>query len=799
MVWQLVLTAPSSVATSAHKIEQVGEIVAIPDPFTSHVTVKMVPGGEVRSVHMAWADRPESFASFLELCIDTFRLHVGICAQSVVSFSLYVNPEEVHRQLDTIGFVAGEPFAVALIQKFAAEATLPKCASPCHTAAATPNTTAITRLRVGWTLPLRPFQRMSVDWLHLVESSIASGYEIVSSPVIPITSRVSFDPRTISLRHDTVAVSRTPYRGAVLANDVGTGKTCCVIRLVAEEPVEGTPRLVPPQHALFSPATIVVCPVGMQQHWRDEVRKFAPALRVVMLTSAREMKATNLWKLVRECDICVTTHTWVRSKVNTEATDELVGQTLHLEPDRRVVRKSVVPASRGLSKLPTEALTEMPATIGLVTFRRCVIDEAHDVLGASSARRERLRACQSVRALTWFGLTATPNVSDAAALHEWANILLESPEDTPHPALARQMEDQLIRSFTSASERRGALQQTLHRVVLSVFERALLEAHDDTCRSTDANYTTRIIQMCSSAGAHFHDRLHSVDDVLQTLLASQEEQLAELRALDNINETTTSMISTLEARRRFVEHVFTQGLQDMQCPICLEQKKEDTKGLIWTALGCGHVICTACVKKIPGGQQRTCPVCRDVIQTTMRVVVGARSEMLRSRGSKLERAAALLRTLMPSKVIVVATWKPLLLSLKETLLDTSTDMQSLDTAANVGVMAEVLEGSAPRRTAILRRFREASTSVLLLLSHGGFEGHDLSAASHIVFMHALAEATDEALRIEHQVLGRVQRNDSIDVHVHYLVAADTHEEHLWSIQHTAAAHVTTDHTFFQSE
>ena len=146
---------------------------------------------------------------------------------------------------------------------------------------------------------------------------------------------------------------------------------------------------------------------------------------------------------------------------------------------------------------------------------------------------------------------------------------------------------------------------------------------------------------------------------------------------------------------------------------------------------------------------------------------------LRSRGSKLGAVAALVASLEPGvKTLVVGAWKPLLLETKETL-------------QGVDVSAELLEGPSNRRAAVLRRFREGATTALLLLSHGGFEGHDLRAASHVVFLHAFAESTDEALRIEHQVVGRVCRDshDAYDVHVHHVVAADTNEERLWDTQH----------------
>lgn len=788
MSWQLVFRTPAlSTTTTRTTIDHIGQVVGIPDPFTSHVMICMHPGGELRSVHLAWSDRPEGFASFLQTCTDSFRLHVGICAQSVVAFSLYANVTEVRRQFEDEGFLRGEPFLVALLQKFLPDATLPRADVSFCTL---PTTSADTdELRTEWTLPLRSTQRTSVDWLACVEANVLSyvGNTVAYKTGVPITPNVEFDPRCGLLRSTLDEIDHVRFRGAVLANEVGSGKTCCILRLIAEEtPLANMANAVVHKHnnTLKSPATVVVCPVGMQQHWRDEARKFAPHMRVLTLTSVKEMKLLTLRSLMEACDLLITTPTWIRSKSNTEATDLIVGNVLNLEPDRRIVRKSLVPASRALCKRETQ-WSELPAVLNLITFRRCVVDEAHDIIGPSAARRERLRACHAVKALVWIGLTATPNVSDTLALHEWAHLLLDVNDDAIHPCLAQQMESQLIRSFSRTEEHRTATLQTVHRVVLSAFERAILESHSgDVCRLHTTHVSSlggasdvvRTVQLCCSTGAYYHDRVHSVEDVVQSLRSAREEQLVELRAHGPDTAETRGRIAAIDAQRRFIEHMFAQFSTSAsdnaaECPVCLER---DVAPGAWVAMGCGHVLCRSCYDGLKSRNlHRKCPVCRDDIQRTFRVSVNAQGEMLRSRGAKLEATVALVRSLTPTKVVVVATWKPLLISLKEELNKTC-------------VLAEILEGPSTRRAAILRRFCDGDTATLLLMSHGGFEGHDLSAAAHVIFMHALAEPADEALRIEHQVLGRVKRDEVSEVHVHYMVATDTEEERLWEAQHKHA-------------
>lgn len=808
MPWHLVCHAPSATAFTPRTIvEVIGEVVGT-DAFTPHVTVRVQPGGELRSFFLAWADRSEGFTAFLNHCGDYCRLQVGICAHCVVTFSLYVQTEEVERQFATAGFLAGEPFFVGLLRKLLPEATLAKLEEGREGAAWPIGKVRVLQGGAGsvrnWTLPLRDTQRRSVDWMHAVESAVRGGGTIAYDPCVALAPTVGYDVRTGNLRSmASVPLLEVPYRGAVLANDVGSGKTCCVLRLIAEGTAwdgeggsgssSGGSTLVPANShrdplMLRSAATVVLCPVGMQQHWQSECRKFAPHLRLVLLTSARELKGLTLESLL-DCDLLITTPAYVRSKANTEATDVSIGRALGLDLEERTVRKSIVPASRALGQLPSITRGTYPAALNLVTFRRCIIDEAHDVLGPSSARRERLRACRVVQADVWFGLTATPNLSDAAALQEWAGLLLQFLEEDAgvHPGLAREVERQLIRSFTEeGGTERGTVERTVHRVVLSALERALVESSQDATADT-----TRVVQLCSSAGAHFHDRVHSVEDVARSLRAAQDETLADLRAAEP-SEAVVERIAVVERQRGFVDQIFSQLVRGPeggdggddggsptsgpQCPVCFE----GTQGVAadaWIALGCGHVLCDGCLQQLPPATQlrkRHCPVCREVITKSMRVAVRTPGAMLRSRGSKLEALVLLVRSILPAKALVVASWKPLLLSAKEALHEAD-------------VPAEILEGPAARRGAVLRRFREGEAAALLILSHGAFEGHDLSVASNVIFLHALTGPTDETLRIEHQVLGRVQRSTQNDgslpvVKVHYLIAADTEEERLWNAQ-----------------
>jgi hypothetical protein len=63
--------------------------------------------------------------------------------------------------------------------------------------------------------------------------------------------------------------------GALLALDMGLGKTCVTIALIA--------------HARDEGASLVVCPLSLMQNWKDEFEKFCPALDVWISHGAQKL------------------------------------------------------------------------------------------------------------------------------------------------------------------------------------------------------------------------------------------------------------------------------------------------------------------------------------------------------------------------------------------------------------------------------------------------------------------------------------------------------------------------------
>lgn len=83
--------------------------------------------------------------------------------------------------------------------------------------------------------------------------------------------------------------------GGILADDMGLGKTVQVLALLAMERARGT----------ASHPSLVVCPTSLVENWRNEARKFAPQLRVLVLHGLRRKQ---LFDSIPQHDLVLTTY-----------------------------------------------------------------------------------------------------------------------------------------------------------------------------------------------------------------------------------------------------------------------------------------------------------------------------------------------------------------------------------------------------------------------------------------------------------------------------------------------------------
>jgi non-specific serine/threonine protein kinase len=91
--------------------------------------------------------------------------------------------------------------------------------------------------------------------------------------------------------------------GAVLADDMGLGKSATILALLLHD------RATRPGRTTGAGApTLLVCPMSLVGNWQREVAKFAPDLRIHVHHGAERARGAELTAAVRDVDLVVTTY-----------------------------------------------------------------------------------------------------------------------------------------------------------------------------------------------------------------------------------------------------------------------------------------------------------------------------------------------------------------------------------------------------------------------------------------------------------------------------------------------------------
>ena len=114
--------------------------------------------------------------------------------------------------------------------------------------------------------------------------------------------------------------------GGCLADDMGLGKTIQTITLLEsiyyqDEKTEKTP-LLNGQLSLFQeyqssiPASLIVVPTSLLHNWKNELKKFAPDLKVYIHAGIKRLKTLDIEQIFKRYQIIITSYGTVRSDID---------------------------------------------------------------------------------------------------------------------------------------------------------------------------------------------------------------------------------------------------------------------------------------------------------------------------------------------------------------------------------------------------------------------------------------------------------------------------------------------------
>ncbi|CAK9038401.1 unnamed protein product [Durusdinium trenchii] len=280
-------------------------------------------------------------------------------------------------------------------------------------------------------------------------------------------------------------------------------------------------------------------------------------------------------------------------------------------------------------------------------------------------------------------------------------------------------------------------------------------------------------------------------ELLEKLLVSQSKEQAQ--NLWELHEASNSM----DFFRRTVAALAMGKPEDRSCSVCMEDDLPLQKLAITP---CAHAFCISCLRDIVAKFSK-CSLCqRSLAKKDVRALVseleGAQDKeppQENTSGIRLDKYGTKLAVLVQkfndlrrqdgeAKIILFVQFDDL--------------KRKVCTALNeFGIPCATLQGSVGERAGIIRDWQnnpQSDTFVLLLSLAQSASGTNLTAASHVVFLHPMLAPAERAVGYEMQAIGRARRHGQRRdvVHVWRFVTADTleqqiterHQGALWALE-----------------
>jgi len=254
-------------------------------------------------------------------------------------------------------------------------------------------------------------------------------------------------------------------------------------------------------------------------------------------------------------------------------------------------------------------------------------------------------------------------------------------------------------------------------------------------------------------GVKTEDTTNLIDAVTTTLqkeLSRLEATLTFKSSLEYASAASkeSALISLQEKIKRVTDQISTirsriEGFKEELCPICYEEPQEATVTPCCSQVFCGQCILT-CLTRNAG-----CPMCRVGIHpgrlkkivsaADTNAIVTADSEAAPPIDKKPEALMRLFRENPEGKFLVFSRYDNPFSSIEKSAVD------------ELGLTVRQLKGNKDVISANLNAFDRGAVRCLLLNSHYAGSGLNITAATHVILLHAMT------IEEEKQILGRAYR------------------------------------------
>jgi len=570
------------------------------------------------------------------------------------------------------------------------------------------------------------------------------------------------------------------FRGGILSDDIGLGKTCSMIGLMMESYRDQT--------------SLVLCPTRLCKQWQEEIEATG-GLKSKIISSMSQFK--KIKDHIAEYDIIIVSYNF------------LINKNYH------------------------KYISENPSSVAINKYiwERVIVDEGHEILSKQYPKRtafELRKEIYKIESNFRWVCSGTPFSNN----NEFWNIvfyLFQNPKNESLGLSNLFLKDfeWEERNFYNIPQVRGGWNSVINinsSVLCKDFYHLLKNISKDLfIKNTKENLvdqvhipnftintkfidqttierviydsalgdTNKMIQLCNhilvsdhhikilgtiplpldeihnKMIAYYEKKINKLTIQHQTLTSIEPEQQTEL--IHTQIDELTNEISLNKSKFNIFNELNKKLEETESCPICYDELEHKTKSIT----PCGHFMCSTCITHIfKAGQSNmmNCPLCRfnfdkkelEFVKTD--IVVDPNNKW----GSKMSEMIRYLKEILShstnNRFIVFSQWDSMLKLVGKVLKES--DINHL-----------FLNGSIHVINGRIKKFKlDQSVRVVLLSSEKAASGLNLTEASHIILLDTLNNDKESSKIIEDQAIGRsVRLGQTKNVHVQRFIMRDTIE------------------------
>lgn len=668
--------------------------------------------------------------------------------------------------------------------------------------------------------------------------------------ISPIVTRLKpLDSRDVELPLPTHINASLNLKGGILCNETGTGKTAIVWSFICAE--RDRLREYKQTASNVQASTLIIVPSGLISQWDREL-KACVSNNTLNVLFIRKMSDIN--KLTRldicKADVVVTTMNVFQNnnytKILCEQVERMISplSTSSLSNSLEYVStkyKRCDIQRGGLIRLLLQMIDKNPAMytspiMELCHWSRVVVDEMHLYLDVP---KDKQLLC-SLECDTFWGITATPDISTHASICDYMELLTRKTSQTSEFTFT--LDSEFINTCFVRHDIPPSIQiqHHVHIVELTDMEKGILVGASYDNLETQVKLCSYFD--CFDENTGFQSELRTIEDALKTIqergerklsdngsqyklaqvrLAVENEALTLLEQQLNIHDNERASAETDRIRRKIsklneeqekltlernkvsemlkfctrcvqsaldlqIESSVTDmdhnGVEDVDsaCPICFSSF--DKRGMRQRViLFCGHSVCNGCLASMWKMSNSTstlpCPNCRTLLTKDDMVCIKPKESTVDTTSQLSIRYGSKFACVLNNAWDAIRNNECVLLYAQWSNLAKIIVLALRE----CGISTCYFEGSAHVRADVIRRFQNHEIRVLVCSGDQSIDGLDLYFCNNVFFYHAIVKHPTVVIQIERQVVGRLQRiGQSRTICVRHFIADVSIEHDLWT-------------------